>query len=86
MEWPALIVLDPTALDGQPRVEGSDLTVVQILDLLASGRSEAEIVASHADLTPAHVRACLAYGAAVVREGPALLPPKAGPGAVDHTV
>lgn len=57
----------PDVLDGRPVVAGTRLAVDLILDLMASGTSEEEIVARHPELRLEQVRGCLAYAAEVIR-------------------
>ena len=67
MDWPERIVLDTTILDGKPLVKGTRLAVEFILDLLAHGWSEAEILDNYPGLTIEEIRACLAYATALLR-------------------
>jgi uncharacterized protein (DUF433 family) len=67
MEWPERIVLDPAILDGKPLVKGTRLAVEFIIDLLAQGWSEAEILENYPGLTTEDIRACLAYACALLR-------------------
>lgn len=64
------IVISRDVLHGKPRVVGTRVTVVQILDLLAAGKTPAEIVSDdyYPDLTEADVRACIAYASQVIRD------------------
>jgi uncharacterized protein (DUF433 family) len=61
MSWPDRIVVDPNVLAGKPVVRGTRLAVEFILDLLAAGQSEADIVANYPGLVREDVVACLAY-------------------------
>lgn len=56
------IVVDPEILGGKPVIRGTRLAVELILDLLASGQSEAEVLANYPGLTREDILACLAYG------------------------
>ena len=67
MEWPERIVLDPEILDGKPLVKGTRLAVEFIVDLLAQGWSESQILDNYPGLTIEDIRACLAYAAARLR-------------------
>jgi uncharacterized protein (DUF433 family) len=64
----ALITTDPLVLHGQARVAGTRVTVSVVLDCLAAGMSEAQILAEYPSLTEAGIRAAAAYGAALARE------------------
>jgi uncharacterized protein (DUF433 family) len=57
------ISFDPAICGGRPVVAGTRLRVTDVLDMLASGASEAEIVADYPYVSAADVRACLAYAA-----------------------
>ena len=48
---------------GEPCVRGLRMTVSDVLDYLASGMSEDEILGDFADLTRDDIRACLAFAA-----------------------
>lgn len=49
---------------GRPCIRGMRIRVTDILELMASGASEAEILADFPDLERDDLRACLAYAAA----------------------
>ena len=57
------IVVSRDVMHGKPRIAGTRITVVQILDLLAAGKTPAEIISEDyfPDLTEYDVRACIAY-------------------------
>jgi len=55
------IVMDPEILAGKPVLRGSRLAVEFILELLAAGQTEAELVADYPGLTHDDILACLAY-------------------------
>ena len=63
MPGSARITIHPAICEGQPTVRGLRLPVWQVLEWLASGRSEAEILAAHAELEPDDFHACLALAA-----------------------
>lgn len=62
------IVVSNDVLHGKPRVANTRIQVRQILDLLAAGRTVAEIVSEDyfPDLEPTDVYACIAYASEVV--------------------
>ena len=62
------ISIDPNVCFGRPCIRGTRIWVSLILDFLADGSSEAEILASYPQLTPDDVRAAIAYAAEVARE------------------
>jgi len=57
------ISLDPEVVRGRPAVRGTRMRVADVLSLLASGASEAEILDDYPYLTTEDIRACLAYAA-----------------------
>lgn len=61
MDGKSRIVVDPTVLVGKPVIKGSRLAVEFILDLLANGWDEKDILANYPGLTKEDIRACLAY-------------------------
>jgi uncharacterized protein (DUF433 family) len=65
---PDRIVLDPETLAGKPVIRGTLLAVEFILGLLASGRSEQELLADYPGLTREDILACLAYASHLARE------------------
>jgi uncharacterized protein (DUF433 family) len=67
MKWEERIVIDPDILVGKPTIKGTRLAVEFIVDLLAQGWSEAEILHNYPGLTPEDIRACLAYASSVLQ-------------------
>ena len=55
------ITIDPGKMGGKPCIRGLRITVYDVLDYLASGMSETEILADFPDLTAEDLRACLAF-------------------------
>ena len=69
MTSPALhprITIDPNICHGQPTVRGLRYPVQNVLEYLASGMTEAEILADYSDLEAEDLRACQAYAADVL--------------------
>ena len=62
------ISIDPNVCFGKPCIKGTRIWVSLILDLLADGEREAEIIENDPQLTPEDIRAALAYGAEAARE------------------
>jgi uncharacterized protein (DUF433 family) len=62
------ISIDPNICFGKPCIKGTRIWVSLVLDFLAHGMSEAEILADYPDLESGDIRAALAYGAEVARE------------------
>jgi len=57
------ISIDPEKRSGKPCVRDLRITVYDVLEYLASGMSETEIVEDFPDLTVEDIRACLAFAA-----------------------
>lgn len=68
MDWRLLIEVSPNVLVGKPVIKGTRLAVELILDLLASGCAEEEVLSNYPNLGREHLRACVAYAADLVRE------------------
>ena len=68
MHWPERIVADPSVLAGKPVIRGTRLAVEFILDLLAAGQSESEIVSNYPGLTHEDILACLSYASYLAHE------------------
>ena len=63
MDYRSLITLEPDKMGGKPCIRGLRFTVYAVLDYLASGMTEAGILADFPDLTAEDIRACLAFAA-----------------------
>lgn len=63
MSFRDLITIDPVKRGGKPCIRGLRITVYDVLEYLASGMSESEILADFPDLTSEDIRACLAFAA-----------------------
>ncbi len=63
MDYRKFITLEPGKRGGKPCVRGMRITVYDILDYLASGMSEAEILRDFPELTAEDIRGCLAFAA-----------------------
>ncbi len=57
------IAVDPAICGGRPVVAGTRMRVSDILDILASGTAEDEILADFPYIAREDVRACLRYAA-----------------------
>jgi uncharacterized protein (DUF433 family) len=64
MSWQERISVDPAVRSGKPCVRGTRITVYDVLEYLAGGMSEDEILADFPDLTRDDIRACLSFAAA----------------------
>ncbi len=57
------ITIDPAKRGGKPCIRGLRITVYDVLEYLASGMTEADILSDFPDLTQEDIRACLAFAA-----------------------
>ena len=67
VEWQQRIASDPAVLVGKPVIRGTRLAVEFIIDLLAQGWPESEILRNYPGLTSQDIQACLAYASATLR-------------------
>lgn len=67
MDWQNRVVIDPEILVGKPVIKGTRLAVEFIIDLLAQGWTEAEIIRNYPRVTREDIQACLAYAGAVLK-------------------
>jgi uncharacterized protein (DUF433 family) len=68
MPLPDRIALDSQVLAGKPVIRGTRMAVEFILELLAAGRKEAEILESYPGLAHEDILACLEYAHRLVRK------------------
>jgi len=63
MDYSHIITIEPGKRGGKPCIRGMRITVYDVLEYLASGMTEEEILADFPDLTQEDIRACLAFAA-----------------------
>jgi len=63
MEYGHIITIEPGKRGGKPCIRGLRITVSDVLDYLAGGMSEQDILRDFPDLTADDIRACLAFAA-----------------------
>ena len=63
-----LIIRDPAICHGQATVRGTRVMVSVILDNLAAGMTEDEVLRGYPSLTREGIRAAIAYGAELARD------------------
>ncbi len=63
------ITIEPGKRGGKPCIRGLRITVYDVLDYLASGMTEEEILSDFPDLEPEDIRAVLAFAADRERKG-----------------
>jgi uncharacterized protein (DUF433 family) len=56
-----LITVEPGKRSGKPCIRGLRITVYDVLEYLASGMTEDEILADFSELTREDIRACLVF-------------------------
>ena len=63
VDYRKLITIESGKRGGKPCIRGLRITVYDVLEYLASGMSEEEIIRDFPDLTREDIRACLAFAA-----------------------
>lgn len=63
MSYHDIITIEPGKRSGKPCIRGMRITVQDVLEYLAGGMSEDEILADFSELTREDIRACLAFAA-----------------------
>src|SRR5882762_2113301 len=63
MDYSKIITIEPGKRSGKPTIRGTRMTVTDVLEYLAGGMTEAEILSDFPDLTPEDIKACLAFAA-----------------------
>jgi uncharacterized protein (DUF433 family) len=64
MTWRTQIAISPGVRSGKPCVRGTRIAVYDVLEYLAGGMTEQQILEDFPDLTLEGIRACLAFAAA----------------------
>lgn len=67
MNWQEQIIADPKVLTGKPVIKGTRIAVEFVLDLLANGWPESEILQNYPRLTHEDIQACLSYASALIK-------------------
>jgi uncharacterized protein (DUF433 family) len=62
------IVLNPKVMVGKPVIRGTRLTVDYVLNLLAHGATEKEILSEYKGLTEEDLRACFLFATKALKE------------------
>jgi len=62
------VVINPDICHGKPCIRGTRIMVANILNLLAHGAAEAEILTGYPQLTQADIHAALEYAEALVND------------------
>lgn len=64
----ARITMNPHQLNGLPCIRGLRIPVATVVDMVAAGMTDAEILAAYPDLEADDIREALRFAAAAVRE------------------
>jgi uncharacterized protein (DUF433 family) len=64
MSWQDRIIVNSSVRSGKPCIKGTRITVYDVLEYLAGGMTEDEILSDFPDLTREDIRASLAFAAA----------------------
>lgn len=78
MDWKDRIVATPDTLVGKPRIKGTRISVELILDRMADGWTQEDILTSYPHITPVDIQAALAFVAEIYREEHFVAEGKAG--------
>jgi uncharacterized protein (DUF433 family) len=62
--WQERITVDPAVRSGKPCIKGTRITVYDVLEYLAGGMSEDEVLNDFPDIQRDDIRAALAFAAA----------------------
>jgi uncharacterized protein (DUF433 family) len=68
MEWQEQIERVSGVCSGKPIFRGTRITVAFVLERLAAGEPQEELIRSYPGLTEQHIQSALAYAAALVRD------------------
>ncbi len=63
MDYRERIIIDPQIRFGKPTIKGTRITVADVLEYMAGGDTENDVLASFPQLAVDDVRACLAFAA-----------------------
>jgi uncharacterized protein (DUF433 family) len=61
MDYSKIITIDPGKRSGKPCIRDLRITVYDVLDYLAGGMTEAQILDDFPDLQESDIRACVAF-------------------------
>jgi uncharacterized protein (DUF433 family) len=64
MSWQDRISVNPSVRGGKPCIKGTRITVYDVLEYLAGGMTEEQILSDFPDLAREDIRAVLAFAAA----------------------
>lgn len=76
MNWEDRITIDPRVLTGKPVVRGTRIAVEFVVELLAEGWSEQQILDNYPGLSHEDLLACLRYASEVLKSERVYLVPQ----------
>ena len=62
-DYQNIITIEPGKRSGKPCIRGTRMTVTDVLEYLAGGTTQEELLNEFPDLTAKDIRACLAFAA-----------------------
>jgi len=65
MDYSKILTIESGKRSGKPPIRGTRMTVTDVLEYLAGGMTEEEILADFPDLTREDIKACLEFAAQV---------------------
>ncbi len=65
--WQERIAIDANILTGKPVIKGTRLAVEFVVELLAQGWTENDILRNYSGITREDIQACLAFASAMLR-------------------
>lgn len=74
MEWQEYITVDPNVCHGKACIKGTRIMVSVVLDNLAIGQTQEQILQSYPSLSPEAIQATISYAAELARERVILMP------------
>jgi uncharacterized protein (DUF433 family) len=63
MDWRSIITIEPGKRSGKPCIRGMRITVYDVLEYLAGGTTQEQLLKEFPELTPEDIRACFAFAA-----------------------
>jgi uncharacterized protein (DUF433 family) len=63
IDYSRIITIEPDKRSGKPCIRGTRMSVTDVLEYLAGGMAQEELLAEFPDLTTEDIRACLAFAA-----------------------
>ena len=74
IDWKKYIDRDPKIMLGKPVFKDTRITVEFVLERLAQGASNAELIENYEGLRSEHILAALSYAAGVIKHDEILIP------------